>query len=87
MQKQLTIRGLEGELARRVRALARAEGISLNQAVLKLLRIGSGLEEQPGARTIGHALDDLVGTWSEEQAREFDEAVRDLESIDEEIWK
>ena len=36
--KQLTIRGFDDELIRRIRAVAREEGLSLNQAVLRLLR-------------------------------------------------
>jgi hypothetical protein len=85
---QLTIRGFDDHLERRIRELARAEGISLNRAALKLLRRGAGLEE-PGepSRAIGEALDDLIGTWSAEEADEFDQAVRDFEIIDEDMWR
>lgn len=87
MAHQLTIR-YEDDLAREIEDLARREGLSRNQAVLRLLRKGAGIEE--GAReedVIGSSLDWFVGSWTEEEAREFDEAVTDFEAIDEELWR
>ena len=42
---QLTVRGFDAELADSIRRLARQERISLNQAVLRLLRRGAGLAD------------------------------------------
>jgi hypothetical protein len=86
--EQLTIRGFDERLARRLRELARAEGISLNRAALKLLRRGAGLEDaaEP-SRAVGTALDDLIGTWSDEEARAFNETIEDFETIDEDVWR
>ena len=85
---QLTIRGFDKELARRIRRLARAEGISLNKAVLRLLRRGAGLAEpdQP-ADVVGTSLDQLIGTWTADEASEFDRAIADLERIDSGLWE
>jgi hypothetical protein len=86
--KQLTIRGFDERLQRRIREMANAEGLSLNQAVLKLLRRGAGLENaSEPSRTIGNAIDDLVGTWTEDEARELEEALEDFEAIDEDMWR
>jgi len=85
---QLTIRGFDPELDRRVRELARQEGISLNKAVLKLLRKGAGLREPEGASNrIGSELDDLIGTWTHRQADEVLDAVQAFEAVDEELWR
>jgi transposase-like protein len=85
---QLTIRGFDERLDRRIREVARENGISRNQAALRLLRRGAGLDEVGGnPRAIGTALDDLIGTWSERDARELDEAVKDFEVIDEALWR
>lgn len=85
--KQLTIR-CDDDLAREIEDLARREGLSLNQAVLRLLRKGAGIAEGDETRdAIGSSLDWFAGSWTEEQAREFDEAVADFETIDEELWK
>lgn len=88
MTRQLTIR-YDDDIAREIEDLARREGLSRNQAVLRLLRKGAGIEEgrEGEEDVIGSSLDWFVGSWSEEQAREFDEAVADFERIDEELWK
>lgn len=86
MPKQLTIR-YDEDLAREIEDLARREGLSRNQAVLRLLRKGAGIAEGEESRdAIGSSLDWFVGSWTEEQAREFDDAVAEFEAIDEELW-
>ena len=86
--KQLTIRGFERELERRIRSLARLEGISLNKAAMRLLRRGAGLEDRDrGGGRIGTALDHVMGTWTAAEAREFAKAVKDLERIEPALWE
>lgn len=85
---QLTIRGFDDELARRIRQLADQEGISLNRAVLRLLRRGAGLAPgKPGADIVGSSLDHLIGTWTDEEARKMDDAIQDLSQIDRGMWE
>jgi hypothetical protein len=85
---QLTVRGFDPELERRLRQLADEEGLSLSQAALRLLRRGAGLEPVPERdRRIGGALDRYFGVWSEEERAEFDRALEDLERVDEELWR
>ncbi len=85
--RHLTLRGFEPELERRIREVARKERLSLNQAALKLLRRGAGLSPGEDVQpTIGHALDHLAGTWTEEEARQFEESVAVFETIDESLW-
>jgi len=87
MMRQLTIRGFEPELERKIRQLARQEGISLNQAALRLLRKGSGIGvAKAGHDVVGSSLDYLVGTWSDREAEEVMEAVADFEKVDEALW-
>lgn len=86
--RQLTIRGFDPELQRRIRELARQEGISLNQAVLRLLRKGAGVGVAAGERdVVGSSLDYLIGTWTEAEAEEVMEAVADFEQVDEDLWQ
>ena len=84
---QLTIRGFDGELERRLRHLAKEQGISLNRAALALMCRGAGLDS-PGMQpdVVGTSLDHLMGIWSEEEAAEFRRATRDFDRIDEDIW-
>ena len=87
MPRQLTIRNFDAELDRHLRALASAEGISLNQAALRLLQRGAGLGPSANrGNVVGSALDHLGGTWSEAEARSFEAAMAPFERIDDEFW-
>lgn len=88
MPHQLTIR-YDDALAREIEDLARREGISLNQAALRLLRRGARLEEGPApARdSIGDSLDWFIGSWTPERATELELAIADFEMVDEDLWR
>ena len=75
------------ELRSRLLELARREGVSLNQAALRLMRRGAGLGRRGAVEHVGHALDHLIGTWTEDQAREVLEAAEDFEVVDEDLWR
>ena len=84
---QLTIRGFDDALENRIQQLAHQEGISLNRAVMKLLRRGAGLGERVGStNTIGTALDHLIGTWTAEEASDMEQALEDLSQVHEAMW-
>ncbi len=92
---QLTVRGFDDELNAIMHGLAKQEGISLNQAALRLLRKGAGLtddnRENPNAQenpnAIGGGLDDLFGVWSQDEAESFDAALDVFETVDEAAWR
>ena len=66
---QLTIRGLDDDLSASVRRLAKREGISLNQAALRLLRKGAGLADRSrGSDLVGSSLDHLIGRWTPDRS-------------------
>lgn len=86
--KQLTIRGFDPELERKIRVLARNERISLNQAVLRLLRKGAGLDRiRKGPDVVGSSLDHLIGTWTPAEESAFLRRIQDFETIDDALWK
>jgi hypothetical protein len=90
-RRQLTLR-LEPELSRALEDQARSERLSLNEATLRLLRqaIGLGGEASSGAAlgAVGHSLDRFAGTWTAEEASEFDRRVEAMfGQIDEELWR
>ena len=85
--KQLTVRGFDDELSASLRRLAKSEGISLNQAALRLLRKGAGLtDSKRNPNVVGHSLDDFIGVWSREEAESFDTALEVFEIVDESAW-
>jgi hypothetical protein len=86
--EQLTIRGFGPELAREIRELARREGISLNNAALRLLRRGAGLADATrNDNVIGDGLDDLIGTWSDEEAAQVAAGTAGFRQVDEDLWR
>ena len=85
---QLTVRGFGDELSAYMHRLAKREGISLNQAALRLLRKGAGLSDGTGnPNTIGRSLDDLFGVWTDAEAESFDAALEVFGTVDESAWK
>lgn len=85
---QLTISGFDEELTNKIQHVANQEGISLNQAALKLMRFGAGLSQPKNAGdTVGSSLDHLIGTWTHEEADELNNALKDFDQIDEYMWK
>jgi hypothetical protein len=86
--KQLTVRGFDKDLERRLRDVARAKGVSLNQAALLLLREGAGLElPRRRANVVGESLDALIGSWSRDEEAAFLEAIAVFEEIDSALWR
>lgn len=84
--KTLTLRGIDDELAQGLERLARQGRDSMNAVILRLLRDRLGLSK-PKFREVHHDLDDLAGTWTREETREFDDVVREFSHIDDEMWK
>ena len=83
---QITVRGFDDELSACLRRLAKREGLSLNQAALRLLRRGAGLAEGPDrADTVGDSFDRLIGSWT--QADEMEAALKEFETVDETAWR
>lgn len=84
---QLTVRGFDKALARRIREVAKARGLSLNQAALLLLRQGAGLAPAGHPRCVGDSMKALIGAWSREEEAEFRRALLPLEEVDAAFWK
>ena len=84
--KAITLRNLPPALDRAIRDRARRQRTSANKAVISLL------EERLGRATRGvaietHDLDALAGTWTRDEAEEFDAALARQRVIDQRAWK
>lgn len=76
--QRLTVRGFDQALIDSIRHLADQDGISLNQAVLKLLRRGAGIGAPQGGRSVvGRSLDHLIGAWTPDEVDAMDRALAD----------
>lgn len=84
--KSFTIHKLEDETYTRIEELAQREGTSINKTAKKLLRKALGIENESVAER-RKRFEKFLGTWTEEQGAEFEEAVRVFDEIDEESWR
>jgi hypothetical protein len=84
--KSLTLRDVPPDVARRIHELARDEGISLNKAAVRLLRDAVRGEHARRGPPYDD-LDALAGTWSEAEAKTFDEALAEQRTIDRKMWR
>ncbi len=80
MGKQLTIRGVPEEVARRLARMSQDRGKSINATVLEILEGAAGLQ---GRRA---RLDRYV-TWTDDDLDEFEDALKAQRTIDEELWR
>ncbi len=82
----MTLRGIDDRIAEALKEKATSEGISVNALTLKLLRETLGIEKKK--RVVTHNdLDHLAGTWSEQDAVEFEQVTAVFEKVDEDMWK
>ena len=84
--KHLTLRNIEPEVVMILEKMVREEGLSLNQAALKLLRRGAGVFSGRKLPRIGNSLDQFIGTMTREEETEFLEATKSTRGIDQELW-
>jgi len=82
---QITIRGLDPAVERKIRQIARNKGKSINRVILDMVYQSVGLTKQ-GRKSAAYSLKQLSGGWSEEDATEFEVSIKSCEQIDEEMW-
>jgi hypothetical protein len=85
--KAVTLRGLPPNVAEAIRKEANRKGMSLNKAVISLLENRVGAREKKIRQNRHHDLDDLAGSWSKQEAAEFDKSLADQRTIDLDLWK
>lgn len=78
--KQLTLRNIDAEIAGELETMVREEGLSLNQAALKMLRRGMNMANEP--KPIGNSLEWFIGSLSADEASEFEKATESTRQID-----
>ena len=82
---QITIRGMDPAIERKIRQIAKNKGKSLNPVILDMLYQSAGLHKQ-GRQPAAYSLKKLAGGWSEEDAAQFEESISSCEQIDQEMW-
>ena len=84
----ISIHGLDPVTERKLRDRARDRGQSLNSAIKELIEDGLAPSYSSRRRDRNREMfADLFGTWTDEQATEFDRAVAELRVVDPRDWQ
>lgn len=82
---QITLRGLDPEIEKKVRMISKTTNKSINRVIQEIIYEQSGFNQKRNKAS--NSLRKLAGGWSEEDASEFFETVKPCEQIDEDMWK
>ena len=85
--KVISLRNIPPKIARLIEARSQETGLSLNKTVIQLLEEALGVSGPAGHPREYRDLDDVVGAWTLDEAREFDEILGQQRCIDPEIWE
>ncbi len=82
----ITLRGIDERIAGALKERARKEDTSVNTVMLRILKKSLGLEKKKRI-ALYDDLDHLAGTWSGQDAAEFEQATAAFEAVDKGMWK
>ena len=81
MASSITIDNLDAETAARLQAEAFRRGLDIKTLAAELLKKGLGSSHKGPPGKVQHALTELAGTWSDDEATEFLSLIADFENI------
>ena len=85
--KAITIRGVEPEVAEKLRMIAEKNGKSINQIVLDIIKRNLGLEKEKKHTREYNDLDTLFGSWSDDDFTRINGKINQERQIDQELWQ
>ena len=84
--EELTLRGLDPQLAAKLREAAEREGKSVNQTALDALREQFGLDRSRRFTEVHRDMDHLFGRWDEEEFARIQRKIDSGRRVDPELW-
>jgi hypothetical protein len=83
----LSIRGIDPDLAAMLKQQAQASGKSVNQLALDALKEHTGLHKKKLFTQEYHDLDFLFGQWSDSEFEKIQGKIDSESQIDDELWQ
>ena len=83
----ISIRGIDEKAISRLKKQAQQEGSSLNCLVVRLLETVAGVRSTDKGPQRFDDLDALQGTWSAQDARDFESVTGDFTQVEPALWK
>ena len=84
--KTITIRGIDGLLAEKLKKTAKKEGKSVNQFLLDSMKKILGEAKEKKYTMIHHDMDHLFGKWTSEEFKKIQGKIDAERKIDKELW-
>ena len=85
--KNMTLRGVDPQLATKLKEAAEREGKSVNQAALDALRKYFGLSKSRRFTEVHRDLDHLFGRWDEDEFARIQQNIDFGRRTDPELWR
>ncbi|MFP4347685.1 MAG: FitA-like ribbon-helix-helix domain-containing protein [Thermodesulfobacteriota bacterium] len=85
--KAVTIRGVDPEVAEKLKYAAAEQGKSINQLTLDIIREGLGLKKNKKYTRKYNDLDALFGKWNDEEFQEIQGKIDHDRKLDPELWR
>lgn len=82
----MTLRNIDERIAEALKERARKEDTSVNTVMLRILKESLGFEKKKRSM-IYDDIDHLAGTWSAQDAAEFERDTALFEAVDKDMWK
>ena len=83
----VTLRGLDKTVLASLKKQAALEKISVNALLVRIIEHSLGSRRASPLRRRFDDLDELAGTWSQEDAQAFSRATAAFEEVDEALWR
>ncbi|MFO8085749.1 MAG: antitoxin [Desulfobacterales bacterium] len=84
--KAITIRGIEPEVAEKLKQTANRQGKSANKLILDMIKKELGFEKEKQFSRQYNDLDELFGRWDEAEFREISGIIEQERNIDPDLW-
>ncbi len=85
--KVITLRNLSPELAAKLRQKSEQTGRSLAKTVVSLLEERLGIGSAQRRMDADDDLEALAGSWSPDQADDFDQTLAEQRAVDPDLWQ
>jgi len=85
--KAVTIRGVEPEVAEKLKIAAKKQSKSVNHIILELIKTGLGFKKEKKFSRQYDDLDDLFGRWNDDEFKRINDSITTQRQIDPELWK
>ena len=87
LMKAVTIRGVDQEIAKKLKQTAMEQGKSVNQLILEFIKKSLGVEKGKKYSRVYNDLDSLFGRWTEDEFEQIQGKITQERHIDQELWR